>query len=83
LPEIVMPKTAEPKRHFTPDLFQFMRDLDANNNRDWFAANKERYLADLRDPSLRFIVDFGSRLVKISPRFLADPRPNGGSLFRI
>lgn len=78
-----MPKAAEFKRHFTPALFQFMRDLDANNNRDWFAANKKRYLADLRDPALRFIVDFGSRLVKISPRFLADPRPNGGSLFRI
>jgi len=78
-----MPQTATPKRHFTPALFQFMRDLEANNNRDWFAANKERYLADLRDPALDFVVDFGSRLVKISPSFLADPRPNGGALFRI
>ena len=78
-----MPKTAAPKRHFTPALFQFMRDLETNNNRDWFAANKERYIADLRDPALEFVVDFGSRLVKISPSFLADPRPNGGALFRI
>ena len=78
-----MPQTATPKRHFTGALFQFMRDLEANNNRDWFAANKERYLADLRDPSLEFVVDFGSSLVKISPSFLADPRPNGGALFRI
>ena len=78
-----MSRTAEPRRHFTPAIFRFMRDLDANNNRDWFAVNKERYLADLRDPALQFIVDFGSRLVKISPRFLADPRPTGGSLFRI
>ncbi len=78
-----MSKTAAPKRHFTPALFQFMRDLGTNNNRDWFAANKERYLADLRDPALEFVVDFGSRLVKISPSFLADPRPNGGALFRI
>jgi len=78
-----MPKTATPKRHFTPALFQFMRDLETNNNRDWFAANKERYIADLREPALEFVVDFGSRLVKISPSFLADPRPNGGALFRI
>ena len=78
-----MSNTAAPKRHFTPALFQFMRDLEGNNNRDWFAANKERYLADLRDPALDFVMDFGSRLLKISPSFLADPRPNGGALFRI
>jgi len=69
--------------HFTPALFKFMRDLEANNNRDWFAANKDRYEQDLKEPALRFIVDFGAPLVKISPRFLADPRPSGGSLFRI
>jgi uncharacterized protein (TIGR02453 family) len=60
-----------------------MRDLEQNNDRDWFAANKERYLRDLRDPALEFVVDFGSRLAKISPHFLADPRPSGGALFRI
>jgi len=69
--------------HFTPALFKFMRDLEANNNRDWFAANKDRYEQDLKEPALRFIVDFGAPLVKISPHFLADPRPSGGSLFRI
>jgi len=78
-----MPAKPRAQAHFTPALFKFMRDLESNNNRDWFATNKERYLNDLRDPALRFVVDFGSPLVKISPHFLADPRPNGGSLFRI
>lgn len=77
------PKSAPSTSHFTPALFKFMRDLAANNDRDWFAANKDRYLKDLKEPALRFIVDFGAPLVKISPHFLADPRPNGGSLFRI
>ncbi len=72
-----------PHDHFKPALFWFMRDLEANNDRAWFQENKERYLAELRDPALRFIVDFGPRLMKISPAFRADPRPNGGSLFRI
>ncbi|MEN8007296.1 MAG: DUF2461 domain-containing protein [Candidatus Krumholzibacteriota bacterium] len=75
-----LPKAAD---HFTPAVFKFMRELEANNNRDWFAANKDRYLSDLKEPALRFIVDFGAPLVKISPHFKADPRPNGGSLFRI
>ena len=73
----------EAKRYFTPDVFRFLEELRANNNRDWFAANKTRFERDVRDPILRFIGDIGPRLQKISPRFVADPRPNGGSLFRI
>lgn len=26
------------------DIFEFLRDLRANNNRDWFNANKDRYI---------------------------------------
>jgi len=69
--------------HFTPELFRFLRDLERNNRRDWFEANKNRYLEHARDPMLRFIADFGPRLGKISPRLVADPRPVGGSMFRI
>jgi len=76
-----MPKSAQ--RHFTPALFKYLRDLKANNDRDWFNANKVRYLADLRDPALAFILDFGQHLDRISPHFRADPRASGGSLFRI
>ncbi|MFN2369573.1 MAG: DUF2461 domain-containing protein [Candidatus Krumholzibacteriia bacterium] len=72
-----------PERHFTPALFAFLRDLKANNDRAWFAEQKQRYLADLRDPCLRFITDFGAPLMSVSPHFRADPRPTGGSLFRI
>ena len=72
-----------PQKHFTPAAFKFMRDLEQNNDREWFNANKDRYLADLRDPALEFIKDFGPHLMKISPAFRADPRANGGSMFRI
>ncbi len=69
--------------YFTPALFSFLRDLAANNNREWFAENKPRYEANVKDPALRFIADFGPRLKKISTHFRADPRANGGSMFRI
>ncbi len=69
--------------HFGPALFDFLSDLRRNNRRDWFQANKNRYERDLRGPCLRFITDFGPRLRDISPHFRADPRPVGGSLFRI
>ena len=69
--------------HFTPATFAFLRELAANNDRAWFQANKQRYERDVRDPALRFIADFGPHLERISKRFRADPRPVGGSLFRI
>jgi uncharacterized protein (TIGR02453 family) len=70
-------------RYFTPELFVFLRQLRENNDRQWFAANKQRYEKEVRDPALRFIADFGPRLAKIAPRLVANPRPVGGSMFRI
>ena len=68
---------------FTPELFAFLRDLAANNDREWFAANKERYVAEVQEPALAFIEDVGMRLPEISRHFVADARTTGGSLFRI
>ena len=67
----------------TPALFEFLLDLKDNNTRPWFEENKERYRSDVRDPVLDFIAAFAEPLANISPHFRADPRPNGGSLFRI
>ena len=72
-----------PATYFTPATFTFLQELAANNNREWFHARKSRYEEDVKDPALRFIVDFGPHLQEISPHFRADPRANGGSLFRI
>jgi uncharacterized protein (TIGR02453 family) len=68
---------------FGPELFSFLEDLRAHNDRDWFAANKHRYEEHLLEPSLEFIAAFAPHLEKISPHFRADARPSGGSLFRI
>lgn len=74
-----MPK----KAHFTPAFFQFFAELAANNERGWFTDNKARYEAEVKAPLLAFITDFGPKLGKISEHFVADPRGNGGSMFRI
>jgi uncharacterized protein (TIGR02453 family) len=64
---------------FTPDTFRFLKDLNKNNDREWFAANKKRYEEHLKDPALRIISAFAPELKTISPHFMATPR----SLFRI
>lgn len=71
------------RSHFSPELFRFLRELAKNNSRDWFQANRDRYETALRQPCLRFISDLGPLLRKVSHRLVADPRPSGGSLFRI
>ena len=68
---------------FERGLFRFLKDLEANNERPWFQENKARYEAEARDPLLRFIGAFGGPLSRISRQFEADPRPVGGSMFRI
>jgi uncharacterized protein (TIGR02453 family) len=69
--------------YFTPQLFDFLRELKANNNRDWFQTNRARYDSLVRDPAFRFITDVGLGLKRISSHLVADPRPVGGSLFRV
>lgn len=64
-------------------LFAFLAELRRHNNRDWFNANKDRYLAEVRDPMLAFIGSVAPRLALISRHLVADPRPSGGSLMRI
>ena len=70
-------------RFFTKKTFTFLQDLAKNNNREWFQANKGRYEEEVKSPALEFIQDFSSHLKALSPYFRADPRANGGSLFRI
>ena len=68
---------------FGPGLFTFLADLRANNDREWFAANKQRYEEHVLEPALAFVAAFAPRLERISPHLRADARPSGGSLFRI
>lgn len=68
---------------FSRASFAFLRELRENNSREWFEANRDRYEKDLRAPAQRLIVAVGDRLDAVSPQLRADPRGNGGSLFRI
>ncbi len=68
---------------FPKDFFKFLTALKKNNNRDWFKENKPRYIESVLNPMGEFIVAIAPELKKISPHFVADPRPHGGSMFRI
>ena len=68
---------------FPPTLLDFLAELERNNERDWFNANKRRYEQDLVMPSLAFIAAMAVQLEEIAPCFRATPLRSGGSLMRI
>lgn len=68
---------------FPKDTLKFLADLRDNNDREWFAENKERYEAAFIEPSLAFIAAMEKPLKKISPFLVAIPKKQGGSLMRI
>jgi len=70
------------KRYFTRGVFDFLNELESNNEKVWWEDNKDRYINVIREPALEFINDFEVRLKTISPHFVADSRTVGGSLMR-
>lgn len=43
--------------YFNQDYLDFFAELDKNNNREWFQANKKRYERSVKDPFTRFFTD--------------------------
>jgi uncharacterized protein (TIGR02453 family) len=69
-------------KYFTEASLKFLRQLDKNNNRDWFNEHKQEYEDRVRSPALDFIADMGDTIESLSPHFLAIPKKVGGSMMR-
>jgi uncharacterized protein (TIGR02453 family) len=65
------------------ELFAFLAELRRHNNREWFNENKDRYLAEVREPALALVAALAPGLHRISRQISVDPRPSGGSMMRI
>jgi len=71
------------RAYFSELTFDFLNDLKANNNRDWFNDHKQQYEDVVRTPALNFITDMANELPMISEHFLAIPKKVGGSMMRV
>ena len=69
--------------YFTEPTFKFLRGLARHNSREWFLAHKTGYDAHVRAPFQRLLTDLQPALAGASEHYRADPKPVGGSLFRI
>ena len=68
---------------FPADTIRFLQDLNKNNNREWFADNKQRYEASFLMPALEFIEAMVKPLEKTAPMLRVESKKVGGSLMRI
>ena len=68
---------------FTRKTLAFLKDLENNNSRDWFLANKARYEQDALGPFLDFIRAMRPRLEKLSSHILASDKKVGGAMMRL
>ncbi len=66
--------------YFTQDYLDFFKELAANNNKDWFHANKSRYELSVKEPFRSFVQDLIDRAATIDKRFEADAKQ---AIFRI
>lgn len=74
--------TADPTL-ISPKLFTFLKELKANNEREWFAENKVRYETDVMAGAIAYVSEIQSRLAKVSRYLIAEPKKSGGSIMRI
>jgi uncharacterized protein (DUF2461 family) len=47
---------------FPKELHTFLKDLSENNDRNWFNANKEKYVRYAKEPTIEFIIAMKDRL---------------------
>ncbi len=69
--------------YFSDASFKFLRALARHNDKAWFNEHKPQYEDHVRQPFLRLIGDLQPALAQVSEHFRADPKSQGGSLFRI
>jgi len=66
--------------HLSNDFLMFFMDLAANNNRDWFHANKKRYENSVKKPFILFVDALIEELKKVEPSIQSTAKT---SIFRI
>lgn len=58
---------------FSDKTLKFFRQLDRNNNREWFAAHKNEYIEYAQQPMRQLVAELGPVMQELDPQVIADP----------
>ena len=67
----------------TFDLFDFLSDLACNNQREWFAEHKQKYLDEVLYPAVELCSQLQKPLRKVSRHLVVKPTAHQGSVMRV
>ena len=70
------------KSYFTKEAVNFYENLKKNNNKEWFAENRNIYDNVVIPQAKEYIIDMGQKLKNIVPSINYSPKIDG-SIFRI
>jgi uncharacterized protein (TIGR02453 family) len=65
---------------FSDDVIEFFRELELNNDKEWFMANKARYESSVKATMLAFAAVMLERMQALDPEIVMTPRQ---AVFRI
>lgn len=65
---------------FTDDAVAFFKELEDNNNKEWFEKNKKRYESAIKKPMLEFAAEMIERMRALDPEITMLPK---NAVFRI
>ncbi|HSI72459.1 MAG TPA: DUF2461 domain-containing protein, partial [Fimbriimonas sp.] len=65
---------------FTSDAIDFFAELEKNNNKEWFEANRKRYETSVKKPMLEFAAEMIERMRSVEPEITMLPR---NAVFRL
>lgn len=61
---------------FSEELFRFLKDLENNNNVEWFRNNRQHYQENLVEPSRAYVTEVAPFLNRINPAIRTEPKFN-------
>jgi len=61
-------------QYFTQDFIDFLKELDANNRKEWFHDNKKRYESSVKNPFLKFLQDLFAEIRKHDNQFKVEAK---------
>ena len=67
---------------FTPQTFQFFKDLQENNYKEWFDAHKHVYESELLNPMKALVVALSPAMHNIDPSFELRPHRTMSRIYR-
>lgn len=67
---------------FTPETNRFFRDLEKNNDRDWFDGHREDYLKYVRQPMEQLAAELLPMVRELDPMLVPEPNRHISRIYR-